>query len=193
MRFKPCGYGFFYSKVSILEMGKFSNAISVDGYNPLNKFNLVLAAVSGCAFGIIGYGLYGGSTWDDSATYALSAGIVCFAILLFRNRKLKSVPKMIIWSVVSSVLGILVALIGIVVAMLWGTHAYLTGDTSTGALGNAARNLGNAANNANNGNGFTKQDDLNAQMNGWANAEQYQNSTGLDGHNINPDDPYTRV
>ena len=100
---------------------------------------------------------------------------------------------MIIWSVVSSVLGILVALIGIVIAMLWGTHAYLTGDTSTGALGNAARNLGNAANNANNGNGFTKQDDLNAQQNGWANAEQYQNATGLDGHNIDPDDPYTKA
>ena len=190
MLFKPCGYGFFYSKESILEMGKISNAISVDGYNPLNKLNLVFAAVSGCAFGLVGYGVYSGVQWDDSATKALIVGLVCFAVLLFRNRKLKSVPKMIIWSVVSSVLGILVALIGIVVGMLFGADRYLTGGSGASSIASSVNRVNNATNH---NNGFTKQDDLNAQQNGWANAEQYQNATGLDGHNIDPDDPYTKA
>ena len=112
-------------------MKKLLNRFSVDGYNPFNGFNLFLAAVSGPAIlcgcilpwlCVVVGGLpsqevsdifYGTDTSKTVMQGFVIAGIVCFLLLLFRNRKLKSIPKMIIYSVISSALGVLIAIVAI--------------------------------------------------------------------------------
>lgn len=127
-------------------MNKIKEFIIVDGYNPFNRLNMILAAVSGCAFGIIFYGVSSGVSWDYSATIALIVAIVCFAILLFRNRKLKSIPKAIIFSVVSSLLGIAVCLVGMVLFVIMA----MLGGGNNSKFQKSASNLSNAINNASN-------------------------------------------
>ena len=102
-------------------MSKSSNGFFVvDGYNAFNKLNLVLAAISGVAFALIYIGVSGGTQWDNSATICVLVAVACLGILLFRNRKLKSIPKMIIFSLISCVFGLIAVVAYIAFAMLCG-------------------------------------------------------------------------
>lgn len=139
---------------------KLSDKLSVDGYNPLNGFNIFLSILSGLALGLFIAGICTKSS-DDIGPIPLIVGIVCFLLLLFRNRKLKKIPKIIIISVVSTLVGAVAGLlIIIVVAFLlwfgWGNPETSSGGQSsnesngygadegsyTDAQNQAARNIG---------------------------------------------------
>lgn len=166
--------------------------ISVNGYRPFNGLNIFLSIV--CILACLA--IYGGMgyAWEISSTIALLVAIGCFALILYRNRKCKSIPKMIGFSVLSlvfsflAVIMLLIAAIGAGLSMMNGGGGNFGGTFST-IFGSADGNK----NNSGQGAGFSKQDDLNAQMQGYANAQQYQDSTGFSGHDINPDDDYTRA
>lgn len=117
-------------------MKKLKEMIFVDGYNPFNGFNIILSVVSGVVWGVvfylvIGEGLPLTALFNGSDAKYLIAGLVSFLLLLFRNRKLKSVPKMIIFSVLSSVLGIAVAVVGFALLILFGIFSGFGGETSS--------------------------------------------------------------
>ncbi|MCM1050248.1 MAG: hypothetical protein NC433_17695 [Clostridiales bacterium] len=121
-------------------MGKLKDKICVDGYNPFGGFNLVLSVVSGGAFGFIGLGMSDGYSFGElykqygtTILAILLVAIGSFLLLLFRNRKLKSIPKMIIFSILSAVLGVVVAAIGLVMFILLGTFG---GGTSSSGNNN---------------------------------------------------------
>lgn len=164
--------------------------ISVNGYRPFNGLNIFLSVV--CVLACIA--IYGGMgyAWDISSTIALLVAIGCFALILYRNRKCKSIPQMIGFAVISLVFSFLAVIMALIAAISAGMSIM------NGGGGNLRENFSNifgssdgtkSEQNA----GFSKQDDLNAQMQGYANAQQYQDLTGFSGHDINPDDDYTRA
>lgn len=99
---------------------KLSDKLSINGYNPFNFFNLILSAVNGTIFTVIIYGSIQGYSLEkmlggDKDKGFFLVAIVCFLLLLFRNRKLKSIPKMIIFSIISSAFGIIIAFVAFIV------------------------------------------------------------------------------
>lgn len=166
--------------------------ISVNGYRPFNGLNIFLSAVGGIALLISIAGLSSGE--EELGILAVVVSVVILAILLFRNKKVKSVPKMIIFSVASLVLGSLAVIVLLLSALSAGMSVMNGGSANLG--GTFSSVFGSSDGNKNNGGqdaGFSKQDDLNAQMQGYANAQQYQDATGFSGHDIDPDDDYTRA
>lgn len=106
-------------------MKKLLSKLSVDGYNPFNGFNIFLSIVSGVGLGVVFYFVIGEGVpltafynYTADSKYFLIAGLVSFLLLLFRNRKLKSIPKMLIISVISSILGVIVGIIAIILFIL---------------------------------------------------------------------------
>ncbi len=98
-------------------MFKKVGSISVNGYRPFNGLNIflslicgltVVAAISTIAQGVSGVGLL-----------AVLAAIVFFALILFRNRKVNSIPKMIEYSLFSVFLGICT----VILFFLWALDA----------------------------------------------------------------------
>ncbi len=91
--------------------------IEINGYKPFGFLNLALGVASGLG---LGYGALsiGGDT--EAGIIGIIVGLVFFALVLLRNRKLNDVPKMIGFSVITSVLGILLVVIGILKAFSAG-------------------------------------------------------------------------
>lgn len=164
--------------------------ISVNGYRPFNGLNIFLSVV--CVFACIA--IYGGMgyAWDISSTIALLVAIGCFGLILYRNRRCNSIPQMIGFSVISLVFSFLAVIMVIIAAISAGVSIV---NGRGGNFGQTFSNIFGSPDGTKNEHnaGFSKQDDLNAQMQGYANAQQYQDSTGFSGHDINPDDDYTRT
>lgn len=102
-------------------MGKLKDKICVDGYNPFNGFNIFLSAVGGIDWMYIIFFIATGdgkALFQDMGIIILLVGLCCFLLLLFRNRKLKSVPKMIIFSLLSMILGAVIVVVGFIVYLL---------------------------------------------------------------------------
>lgn len=166
--------------------------ISVNGYRPFNGLNIFLSIVCILAcfliYGNLGY------AWEISSTIALLVAIGCFALILYRNRKCKSIPKMIGFSFLALLLSFLavimlvIAAIGAGLSMMNGGGGNF-GGTFSSIFGSSDGNKNNSGQDT----GFSKHDDLNAQMQGYANAQQYQDLTGYSGHDIDSDDDYTRA
>ncbi|MCM1325236.1 MAG: hypothetical protein NC094_05585 [Bacteroidales bacterium] len=123
---------------------KLSDKLSVDGYNPLNGFNIFLSILSGLTIGLFiferFFELSGGSV-DDTLIYlgqiAIIVGIISFLLLLFRNRKLKKIPKIIIVSVVSVLVG---AIFGILILIAVSFLLWLGGGNPENASGGQSSN-----------------------------------------------------
>ena len=189
-------------------MQKIKNFFIVDGYNPFGIANLILGAVGALPLTFIMAIVYtqdmdfSDIIWifKDADTEQISLGALAFCliwpciflfILIIRNRKLHNTIKNIIFSVLTVLLGGVLSALAFVLFMLMIIFG--------GAPASAVKKVANASQSSNTNNdtaqnnSFSKQDDVNAQMLGYANAQQYQDLTGYDGHNINPDDEYLRA
>ncbi|MCM1537749.1 MAG: hypothetical protein NC254_05060 [bacterium] len=126
---------------------KLSDKLSVDGYNPLNGFNIFLSILSGLALGLFIVGICTESS-GDIGHIPLIVGIVCFLFLLFRNRKLKKIPQIIIISVVSTLVGAVLGILIIIVAafLLW-----------LGGWGNPEKSSDGQSSDESSGNNWSKQ------------------------------------
>ncbi len=163
---------------------------NVKGHYPFSFFNLFLGMVSGIA---LATGVYQFMYEDEIiGILAFAIGVVCFIILFFRNRELDNILLTLGISIATALLGIVLVAVFLVAVGVKSAFSFAD-DTSTNT-GNTYSNSGMNNTNRNNSQdySFSKQDDLNAQMQGYADAQQYQDLMGLDGHNIDPDDPYTR-
>lgn len=172
--------------------GKLRN-VSVNGYRPFNGLNIFLSVVCILACLVIYGGM--GYAWEMSSTIALLVAIGCFALILYRNRKIESIPKMIGFTVLSVVFSFF-AIIALFFSAIGAGMSIMNGGSSGnfgGTVSNIFGSTGGSKNNNGQDTGFSKQDDLNAQMQGYANAQQYQDLTGYSGRDINPDDDYTRA
>ncbi len=174
-------------------MGDLFQSISefnVNGHYPFGFLNLFVGVISGIA---VAYGMLQFMDGDESVgMLALIIGVVCFIVLLFRNREMENIPLTIGISLITALLGLLLAIVFLVVVGVKSAFG-VAEDTSTYS-GSTISNSGinNTTRNNSQDYSFSKQDDLNAQMQGYADAQQYQDLTGYDGHNIDPDDNYTR-
>lgn len=164
--------------------------ITVNGYRPFNGLNVFLSILGGIALALFVLGI----TADEfeATVFVGIVTIVFFALLLYRNRKVGSVPRMIYFSGVSLVFGAL-AIVLLFISAIGAGMSIMNG--GSGNFGQTFSDVfGSSGGNKNEQNaGFSKQDDLNAQMQGYANAQQYQDLTGFSGHDIDPDDDYTRA
>lgn len=85
----------------------FLQKFRVGDYCPFGTLNIILSAVGGVSMFLLLYGGNGMTEWDSSAWKAFAVFAVATVILLFRNRKLKSIPKMIIYTIISLFVGII--------------------------------------------------------------------------------------
>lgn len=93
----------------------FLQKFRVGDYSPFGTLNIILSAVGAVPMFFVLYVTfsmgYGMTEWDSSVWKAFAVFAVATVILLFRNRKLKSIPKMIIYTVISLAVGIIFALL----------------------------------------------------------------------------------
>lgn len=89
----------------------FLQKFRVGDYCPFGTLNIILSAVGGVSMFLLLYSGEGMTEWDSSAWKTFAVFAVATVILLFRNRKLKSIPKMIIYTIISLFVGIIFALL----------------------------------------------------------------------------------
>ena len=92
--------------------------IDINGYKPFGFLNLALGVISGLGLGFGALEFYNGES--EMGLIAILVGIVFLALIMVRNRKVNNVPKMIGFSIVTSVLGILLVVVGILKALSAG-------------------------------------------------------------------------
>ena len=191
-------------------------------YRPWNKFNLFLGAVGLVATFLFVYlAAAGGMSEEPLKTILfLLVGLGAIAFLFVRNMKMGDIGKAIGMTLLLTVLG---AIIYIIAFFIWGSRFFWSAagggikggksfgqivdsltfgkfrpsDAGTAYVNNdAPYNMGYD----NGGNAsqpeeypFSKEDDLKAQMQGYYNAEQYQNATGQNPQDIIPGDEYTKA
>lgn len=121
----------------------FLKKFEVNGYSPLAMFNIVLALITLIGAGILyllfdNFGFSGAfdlrGTDKTFLMVALVATPVCFIWLIIRNLKMKSVPKIILYTVLQFVLAIIIAAIYLIVfffAGLFGGSSSTTQTTKT--------------------------------------------------------------
>ena len=93
----------------------FLQKFRVGDYSPFGTLNIILSGVGAVPMFFVLYVTfsmgYGMTEWDSSVWIAFAVFAVATVILLFRNRKLKSIPKMIIYTIISLAVGIIFALL----------------------------------------------------------------------------------
>ena len=93
----------------------FLQKFRVGDYSPFGTLNIILSVVGVVPMFFVLYVTfsmgYGMTEWDSSVWIAFAVFAVATVILLFRNRKLKSIPKMIIYTIISLAVGIIFALL----------------------------------------------------------------------------------
>lgn len=153
-------------------MRKLIDKISVNGYNPFGIFNLILAALAsgGTAVIYIGLGEYPSLTFSDivkmqDVKICLGVIVVSSLLLLLRNLiKLKSIPKTIIFTIITLVFGLVICVIGVVALVLGGMFAGTVSGTGSS----------NSNNTPVNHNGFTDDQERAAGYAGFNNAYEAQ-------------------
>lgn len=109
--------------------------VKVNEYQPLRLLNVFLAVVVVLFGGMGGYftistmegmkfveGIRCAFSEDADFPYAgffFLVGLVCFAVLIYRNRKIGSIPKMILYTLLQLVVGAVACFIGLIVITIF--------------------------------------------------------------------------
>lgn len=110
---------------------KFLRKFDVEGYSPMSLLSIVLAAVTlvGGYIVVVFSGAYGfGEAFHSSEKIwfilSLLAAIISFALLIFRNLKIKSVPKIILYTILQYVIAVVMVFYLLIRFISLGTSVF---------------------------------------------------------------------
>lgn len=166
----------------------FLRKFDVEGYSPMSLLNIVLAAVTlvGGAIVVVFVGTYGFAGAFNSSEkmefiISLLAAIISFALLIIRNLKIKSVPKIILYTILQFVIASIIVFYFLIRLISIGTSVFFGRASGTSSSSSGSIKLFPSGGKSSSG-GYSDYEEAYAKANGYDNAQQANES----GFNTSP-------
>lgn len=162
----------------------FLRKFDVEGYSPMSLLNIVLAAIAlgGGTFFVVSVGSYGfAGAYQASAggfIISLLATLISFVLLIIRNLKIKSVPKIVLYTILQFALAF-VALFYILIrgSVYMSRYVFGGGSNSSNSSSDSISLFPSGGKSSSNT--YTDYEEQYAKANGYVDA-QHANNLGFD-------------
>ena len=163
----------------------FLRKFDVEGYSPMSLLNIVLAAVTLVGVPIVvvfigKYGFVGAFNSSEKMEFIISllAAIISFVLLIFRNLKIKSVPKIILYTILQFVIASIIVFYFLIRLIAIGTSVFFGRASGTSSSSSSSIKLFPSGG-ISSSNEYTDYEEQYAKANGYTDA-QHANMLGFD-------------